>query len=95
MRLSLIRLILSISETYQCLAGWYSVSASIKSRIPCFLFLSALLLPCSDDPTRAPLRFNTMILNATVTAGTGAAAYLANGVGNDARAGVGVSYEGR
>ena len=40
-------------------------------------------------------RFDTAILDGAVTAGTGAAAYLANGVGNDARAGVGVSYEGR
>lgn len=71
------------------------MSASIKSRIPCFLFLNALLLPCSYHPKRAPLRFDTVILNGAVTAGTGAAAYLANGVGNDARAGVGVSYEGR
>ena len=39
--------------------------------------------------------FDTMIENGTVTAGTGAAAYPANGVSNDARAGMGVSYEGR
>jgi len=36
-----------------------------------------------------------MIENGTVTAGTGAAAYPANGVSNDAAAGMGVSYEGR
>ena len=71
------------------------MSASIKPRLPCFPFLNALLLPCSDDPERALLRFDTAILNGAVTAGTVAAAYLANGVGNDARAGVGVSYEGR
>ena len=71
------------------------MSASIKSRIPCFLFLNALLLTYSDDPKRAPLRLDTVILNGAVTAGTGAAVYRANKVGNDARAGVGVSYEGR
>ncbi|MEC7079705.1 MAG: hypothetical protein VXX10_05315 [Pseudomonadota bacterium] len=71
------------------------MSPSIKTRITCFLFLNALLLPCSDDPRRAPLRFGTVILEGAVTAGTGAAVYLADGVGNDARAGVGVSYEGR
>ncbi|MEC8588156.1 MAG: hypothetical protein VXY78_07225 [Pseudomonadota bacterium] len=71
------------------------MSPSIKPRITYFLFLNALLLPCSDDPRRAPLRFGTVILEGAVTAGTGAAVYLADGVGNDARAGVGVSYEGR
>ena len=71
------------------------MSASLDPRIPCFLFLNALLLPSIDYPKRAALRFDTVILNEAVTAGTGAAAYLANGVGNDARAGVGVSYEGR
>ena len=71
------------------------MSASIKPRIPCVLFLNALLLTYSDDPKRAPLRFGTVILKGAVTAGTGAAAYLADGVGNDARVGVGVSYEGR
>ena len=35
------------------------------------------------------MRFDTVILDGAVTAGTGAAAYLANEVGNDARAGVG------
>ena len=65
------------------------MSPSIKPRITCFLFLNALLLPCRDDPKRAPLRFGTVILDGAVTAGTGAAAYLANEVGNDARAGVG------
>ena len=42
-----------------------------------------------------PLRFGTVIFNGAVTAGTGAAVYRANKVGNDARAGVGASYEGR
>ena len=41
------------------------------------------------------MRFDIAILNGTVTAGTGAAAYPANGVSNDARAGIGLSYEGR
>ena len=68
------------------------MSVSIKPRIPRFLFLNALLLACSDNPKRAPLRFDTMILDGAVT---GAAVSLANGVGNDARAGVDVSYEGR
>ena len=71
------------------------MSPSIKPRNTCFLFLNALLLPCSDDPRRAPLRCGTVILEGAVTAGTGAAAYLADGVGKDARTGVGVSYEGR
>ena len=67
------------------------MSALIKPRIPCPVS-ECLVATCRDDPKRAPLRFDTVILNG---AGTGAAAYLANGVGNDARAGVGVSYEGR
>ena len=71
------------------------MSPSIKPRNTCFLFLNALLLPCRDDPRRAPLRFGTVSFEGAVNAGTGAAAYLADGVGNDARAGVGVSYEGR
>ena len=71
------------------------MSASIKPRIPCVLFLNALSLTYSDDPKRAPLRFDTVIFNGAVTAGTGAAVYRANKVGNDARAGLGVSYKGR
>ena len=73
----------------------YSVHTSVKPRTPCFLFLNALLLPCNGDSMRAPLRFDTVILNGTVTAGTGAAAYQADGLSNDARAGMGVIYEGR
>ena len=71
------------------------MSTSIKPRTHCLLLLNALLLTCSGDPMQAPLRFDTMIENGTVTAGTGAAAYPANGVSKDARAGMGVSYESR